>query len=146
MYRYTYPGDVFAELNRMQSDVHRLFGQIPSIRGAGRSSYPALNIGTTSESVEIYAFAPGMDPARIDVNLERGVLTVSGEREAVLPTENAQMAVHVHERFSGGFSRAVSLPDDLDQDQVTAKYSDGVLHVSIKRRESSQPRRVAVQS
>jgi HSP20 family protein len=130
----------------MQSDVHRLFGQTPSIRGIGRSGYPALNIGSTSDSLEIYAFAPGMDPAKINVNVERGVLTISGEREAALPTENAQMAVHVNERFTGGFSRAVSLPDDLDQDRVDAKYSDGVLHISIKRRETSQPRRVAVQS
>jgi HSP20 family protein len=145
MYRYTYPGDFLAEMNRMQSDAHRLFGQIPSIRGIGRSGYPALNIGSTSESVEIYAFAPGMDPAKIDVKVERGVLTVSGEREAALLPENKQMAMHVHERFTGGFSRAVSLPDDMDQDQVAAKYSDGVLHVSIKRRESSKPRRVAVQ-
>lgn len=145
MYRNSYPGDIFTLLNRMQSDVHRLFGQTPSIRGIGRSGYPALNIGSTSDSVEIYAFAPGLDPAKIDVNVERGVLTISGQREAALSTEDAQMAVHVNERFTGSFSRAVSLPDDLDQDQVAAKYSDGVLHVSIKRRQSSQPRRVAVQ-
>jgi len=146
MNRYSYPGDIFTMLNRMQSDAHRLFGQTPSIRGIGRSGYPALNIGSTSESVEVYAFVPGIDPAKIDVNVERGVLTITGEREAALPIENAQMAVHLNERFTGGFSRAVSLPDDLDQEQVAAKYSDGVLHVSIKRRKSSQPRRVAVQS
>ena len=146
MYRYTYPGDIFAELNRVHNEAQRLFGQIPSIRGAGRSSYPALNVGSTPESVEIYAFAPGMDPANIEVNIERGVLTISGERQAALPAKNAQGAMHVNERFAGGFSRAVSLPDDLDPDRVAAKYSDGVLHVSIKRHASSQPRRVPVQS
>jgi len=146
MYRSSYPGDVFAELDRVQREVQRLFGQIPSIRGAGRSGYPALNVGGTPESMEIYAFAPGLDPAKIEVNVERGVLTLSGERQSDLPAEDAQEAVHVNERYAGRFSRAVSLPDDLDPNQVAAKYSDGVLHVSIRRRESSQPRRVEVRS
>ena len=147
MYQTSYPGEVFAELGRMQREVQRLFGQTPSIRGVGRSGYPGLNVGGTPESMEIYAFAPGLDPARIDVNVERGVLTLTGERQPELPpAENAQAALHVNERFAGRFSRAVSLPDDLDPGQVAAKYADGVLHVSIKRRASSQPRRVEVQS
>ena len=146
MYRSSYPGDIFAELDRMQREVQRVFGHVPSIRGIGRNGYPALNVGGTPESVEIYAFAPGLDPAKIEVNVERGVLTLSGEREPELPAENAQAAVHVNERFEGRFSRAVSLPDDLDPNRVAAKYSDGVLHVSIKRREASQPRRVEVRS
>lgn len=146
MYRYSHPGDVFAELDRVQREVQRLFGQIPSIRAAGRSGYPALNVGGTPESMEIYAFAPGLDPAKIEVNVERGVLTLSGERQSDLPAEDAQAAVHVNERYAGRFSRAVSLPDDLDPNQVAAKYSDGVLHVSIRRRQSSQPRRVEVRS
>ena len=146
MYQMTYPGDIFAELNRMQSEVGSLFGQVPSIRGTGRHSYPALNVGSTAQSVEIYAFAPGVDPASIEVNIERGVLTVSGRRQAALPADSAQSTVHLNERFDGEFSRAVSLPDDLDTNQVTAKYSDGVLHVSVNRRESAQPRRVQIQS
>lgn len=144
MYRSSYPGDITTELERVQREVQRLFGQVPNIRGIGRSGYPALNVGGTSDAMDIYAFAPGLDPARIEVNVERGVLTLSGERQPDLPAEDAQAAVHVNERFAGRFSRAVSLPDDLDPSQVAAKYSDGVLHVSIKRRASSQPRRVEV--
>jgi HSP20 family protein len=98
----------------------------------------------TPESMEIYAFAAGLDPAKIDVNVERGVLTLSGERQPELPGSSGQAAIHVNERMVGRFSRAVSLPDDLDPNQVTAKYNDGVLHVSIKRRQSSQPRRVEI--
>jgi HSP20 family protein len=144
MYGSSNPGDIFSELDRVQREVQRLFGQVPSIRGVGRSGFPALNVGGTPESMEIYAFAPGLDPAKIEVNVERGVLTVSGERQADLPADTKQVALHVNERFAGRFSRAVSLSDDFDPGQVTAKYSDGVLHVSVKRRESSQPRRVEV--
>ena len=61
-----------------------------------------------------------------------------------MPPEGGR-AVHLNERSRGRFSRAVSLPDDLDPNEVSARYNDGVLHVSIKRRQSTQPRRIAVQ-
>jgi len=144
MYRFENPGEIFSELDRVQRQVQRLFGEVPSIRGMGRGGYPALNVGNTPESMEIYAFAAGLDPAKIDVSVERGVITLTGEcpREAA---GNGQATVHVNERVAGRFSRAISLPDDLDSNQVEAKYRDGVLHVSIRRRQASQPRRVEVQ-
>ena len=145
MFRYPYPDDIVAEMDRVRREVQSLFGQIPSIRGAG-GGYPALNVGNTPESMEIYAFAPGLDPTKINVNVERGVLTLSGERQPDLPSAKAQAVLHVNERATGRFSRAISLPDDLDANQVDAKYADGILHVSIKRSASSQPRRVEIRT
>lgn len=145
MFRSMFPRDVFAELDRLQQDMQQAFDNSPSIRGFGRGGYPALNVGGTPQSVEIYAFAPGLDPAAIEVNLERGVLTLSGERAPDLPAQDEKAAVHINERFAGRFRRVVSLPDDADPNAVTAEYRDGVLHVSVKRRESAQPRRINVQ-
>lgn len=143
MYRTLFPGDLLAELDRLQRRMQQFAGPMTSIRGLGRSTFPALNVGSTPDSVEVYAFAPGLDPASIEATIERGVLTLSGERKTPLP-EDRQGAVHINERFAGRFSRAISLSDDLDPDRVTAKYTDGVLHVSIKRRESAQRRRIAI--
>ena len=53
--------------------------------------------------------------------------------------------LHSQERFSGRFRRVVSLPDDIDPNGVSAAYRDGVLRVSVKRREAAQPRRITVQ-
>lgn len=145
MYRTLFPSDLFAELDRLQRQVQRFSGPTTSIRGLGRNSFPALNVGGTPDSVEIYAFAPGIDPSKLDVTIERGVLTLSGERSSDVPSDEKKAAVHINERFAGRFNRAVSLSDDVDPNRVTAKYSDGVLHISIKRRESSQPRRIEVQ-
>jgi HSP20 family protein len=144
MYRSLFPGDLFAEVDRLQREMQQAFDTFsPSIRGFSR--YPALNVGSTPTSVEIYAFAPGIDPAKIEVNLERGVLTIEGEREpAVRPGDNKATA-HVNERFEGHFHRVVSLPDDVDPSAVKASYRDGVLQVSVQRRESAQPRRIEVQ-
>lgn len=144
IYRSLFPRDIFSEFDRLQRDLQQAFDTSPSIRGFGRGGYPALNVGGTAQSVEIYAFAPGLDPAKIDANIDRGVLTIEGERASSLPPTDEKMAVHINERFAGRFRRVVSLPDDVDPAAVSASYRDGVLHLSIKRRESAQPRRIEV--
>jgi HSP20 family protein len=145
MYRSLFPRDLFAELDRLQRDLSGVFEPSPSIRGLGRGGYPALNVGSTPTSVEIYAFAPGLDPATIDVNLDRGVLTLAGERQGTTPKSDAKTTLHMNERFAGRFRRVVSLSDDVDPNAVTAAYRDGVLHVSVQRKAAAQPRRIEVQ-
>ncbi len=143
LYRTLFPRDVFADLARLQREMQQAFDPSPSIRGFGRGGFPALNVGGTPQSVEIYAFAPGLDPDKIEVNIDRGVLTIEGERAPGLPSDD-KSAIHVNERFAGRFRRVVSLPDDLDPDTVSARYRDGVLNLSIRRRESTLPRRIEV--
>jgi HSP20 family protein len=155
LYRSLFPRDVFADLDRLQRDLQGVFEVSPSIRGLGRGGYPALNVGTTADAVEVYAFAPGLDPASIEVNLERGVLTLAGERRVPAAngngtgsgsgTGNDKATLHLNERFAGRFRRVVSLPDDIDGSAVNADYRDGVLHVSVPRKASAQPRRIEVQ-
>ncbi|MEJ2566383.1 MAG: Hsp20/alpha crystallin family protein [Gammaproteobacteria bacterium] len=145
MYRSMFPRDIFSDLFRLQRELQQGFDSRPSIRGFGRNDFPALNVGGTPQAVELYAFAPGLDPAKIEVNLERGVLTISGERTSDMPPREEKATVHINERFAGRFRRVISLPDDIDPNQVSADYRDGVLHINLKRRESAQPRRIAVQ-
>ena len=143
MYRTLFPRDVFAELDRLQRELQTTFDISPSIRGLGRGSFPAVNVGSTQRSVEIYAFAPGLEPASIDVQFEKGVLTIAGERSA--PKRSEKATLHIDERFAGRFRRVISLPEDVDPDSVSAKYRDGLLHISVRRREETQPRRITVQ-
>ena len=145
MYRSMFPRDIFSDLYRLQRELQQGFDAGPSIRGIGRNAFPALNVGGTPQAVELYAFAPGLDPANIEVNLERGVLTISGERAGDMPPREEKATVHIKERFAGRFRRVISLPDDIDPNQVSADYRDGVLHISLKRNESAHPRRIAVQ-
>ncbi|HYE70174.1 MAG TPA: Hsp20/alpha crystallin family protein [Aquabacterium sp.] len=145
MYRSLFSRDLFAEMDRLQREMQQALDQSPTIRGYARGGYPALNIGGTPTSVEVYAFAPGLDPAAIDVNLDRGVLTLAGERKQDLPEADEKITLHANERFSGRFRRVVSLPEDIDPNAVNANYRDGVLHISIQRRASAQPRRIEVQ-
>jgi HSP20 family protein len=120
-------------------------GQPAGIRSAAPGAFPALNIGNTPTSVEVYAFAPGIDPNQIDVTIDRGVMTISGERPSGLPNDDKKVNVYGNERFSGRFRRAISLPEDVDPSKVEATYRDGVLRVSVARRESAMPKRINVQ-
>lgn len=145
MVRSLFPRDMLAEMDRLQRDMQQAFDLSPSIRGFARNGFPALNVGGTPSSIEIYAFAPGVDPQSLEVNLERGLLSIAGERKSTLPGPDTKAAVHIHERFEGRFRRALSMPDDADPDGVQAKLRDGVLHISVQRRASAQPRRITVQ-
>jgi HSP20 family protein len=138
-----FPRDLFAELDRLQRQVQQSFDISPSIRGVARGAFPPLNVAATAQSAEVYAFAPGLDPKSIDVQIERGVLSISGERADALPRDE-RSTVHVNERFAGRFHRVVTLADDLDAGEVRATYRDGVLHISIARQKAAQPRRVEI--
>lgn len=140
-YRNFFPRDLFAEIDRLQRELQQGVDLSPSIRGGARG-FPAMNVGSVPQSVEIYAFAPGIDPASLDVQVEKGVLTINGERA---PDEKPeQVTVHIDERFAGGFRRTVALPDDVDINQVSASYSDGVVRISLPRSEAAQPRRITI--
>lgn len=141
-YHTFFPRDLFADLDRLQREMQQSLDLSPSIRGMPRG-YPALNVGGTAKSVEVYAFAPGIDPASLEVQIEKGLLTIAGERRAEAAPENA--SVHIDERFAGRFRRVVTLPDDVDANAVDARYRDGVLHISIARKETAHPRRIAIQ-
>lgn len=145
MNRSMFPMDIFDELDRLQRNVLQAFDLGSSIRGIGRGGFPALNVGDTEDSVELYAFAPGLDPNSIEVNLERGALSITGERAADLPGDGDGSTVHLNERFAGRFRRVVSLPEDVDPSKVSAEYREGVLHISVQRQESAKPRRIQLQ-
>jgi HSP20 family protein len=144
-----YPSSLFGEFDRLRRELDDAFGVtgLPSsIRSVAAGSLPAINIGRTSNSVEVYAFAPGLDPAKIDITIDRGVLHITGERASPLPdAERGKVSFYARERNFGKFSRAVALSDDVDPAHVKAAYKDGVLQISIARREATQPKRITVQ-
>jgi HSP20 family protein len=136
---------LFAEFDAIQRQLERLFGNewrggSPGLAGA----FPAVNMGTTEEAVEIYAFAPGLDPARIDVSVQKGFLIISGERPSDLPERSNKPTIHAQERFAGSFRRVMALSEDVDETRVEATYRNGVLRIVVAKREGAKPRRIQV--
>ena len=144
-----YPNSLFGEFERLCRELDDAFGAsgLPSsIRSVAAGSLPAINIGRTPTSVEVYAFAPGLDASKVDVTIDRGVLRIAGERASSLPNaERGKVNVYARERSTGKFVRAIALPDDVDPAHVNASYRDGVLQISVARRETAQPKRITVQ-
>lgn len=141
------PNSLFGQFERLRRELDDVFGVAgmpSSIRSVSPGTLPAINVGRTPTSVEVYAFAPGLDASRIDVTVDRGVLRIAGERASGLPADNPQLQVYARERGAGSFTRAIALPDDVDPAQVSATYKDGVLQVSIARRASAVPQRIPV--
>lgn len=138
--------DLFSEWNRLQGMLDQMFrpAERSSIRGLTGSSFPVINVGTTPESIEVMALAPGLDPAGLQLSVDRGLLVIAGERSSPVPPPGDSTSVYAQERFAGTFRRVVSLPEDADAAKVSATYRDGILRVSIAKRESSRPRRIEV--
>jgi HSP20 family protein len=140
-------GDLFSELDRWQQRLDQAFrpGGGSSIRALSHRSFPAINVGSTPDAVEVLALAPGMTPDALQITIDKGLLVIAGERkddEAELAGANT--AVYAQERFKGAFRRVISLPDDIDPARIDATCRDGMLRVTVARREASRPRQITV--
>lgn len=146
---FSFPGGLLAEFERLQRELQQEFsslGRPGSIRALTSGAFPALNVGSTPTSIEIYAFAPGVDPASLDIQIDQGLLSISGERTSAEPQNDKDtLSIYANERFNGRFKRTVNLSKDVDPDKVTAQYRNGVLHISVARQESAQPKRITIQ-
>ena len=140
------PADVFSELNRLQSVLDQVFrpAERSSIRALTGATFPVINVGATPDAIEVMALAPGLDAKALQLTVDRGLLVISGERKSEVPEAGESTSVYAQERFSGNFRRVVSLPDDADPGKVDASYQDGILRVTVAKRESSKPRRIEV--
>ncbi|TDG03432.1 Hsp20/alpha crystallin family protein [Paraburkholderia guartelaensis] len=138
--------DLLGEFDRLQRQMASVFAGFPaSLRAMRSETFPPINIGSTDDSVEIVAFAPGLDPASIDVSIDKGLLTISGERTPPETEVGDEARVYARERFMGAFRRVIELPQHADPDKVSARYVNGCLTVSVGRSEASKPRAITVQ-
>ena len=139
-------GDLFAELNRLQNNLDQAFwpGGAGSIRALPRRTFPAINVGSTPEAVEVLAMAPGVAPADLQVTIDKGLLVISGERKADVPAGAEGAALYAQERFKGSFRRVISLPEDADPARIKATCRDGMLRVTVARHEAARPRQISI--
>lgn len=109
MYLSLFANDMYAELDRLQREMSRAFEHSPSIRGAVRGGFPAMNVGDRPQSMDISAFAPGIDPSAIEVQIEKGILTIAGERPSPLPAGDTKASVHIDAAQKGGHKKGTDL-------------------------------------
>ena len=133
----------FRELASLQTEMSRLMNGL--LEGNGRTTQnwvPALDVWETPTDV-VYAFdLPGIPEDGIAIEVKEDMLTVSAERER--SEESAEDGFYRFERRYGTFARAVGLPQGVDQDQIAARYENGVLEIRVPKPEEQKPRKIAL--
>ena len=102
----------------------------------------ARDIREEADRFVIFADIPGVDPKEIEVQMDKGVLTLKGERAG---EEGESQGYSRRERAWGAFHRRFALPDSADADNITASGRHGVLRIDIPKRPRATPRRIEVQ-
>ena len=141
--------DPFRDLVGLQERMNRMFDE--SYRGArthsdewaiGGAWAPAVDIYEHDGNIVLKAELPGIDPKSVDVRLENNTLTLRGERK--FDTDVKQDSYHRVERAYGSFTRSFTLPTIVDQEKMKADYKDGVLQVTLPKREEAKPKQINV--
>jgi len=134
--------DIFGslkEMDRVQDQLNRLFyEQSKSIE------FPPVNVWTSPDGAVVRTEIPGIDPDRIEITVVNETLTIRGSR--VEETTKDCQSCHRKERGFGHFVRSLQLPFLINQDSVTARFTEGVLEISLPRAEADKPRRISVVS
>ena len=142
----------FRDLVSLQDRMNRLFDE--SFRTArtgtgnaddwalGGSWAPAVDIYEQDGNIVMKAELPGVDPKAVDIRLENNTLTLRGERK--LDKEVKEDSYHRVERAYGAFSRSFTLPTVVDQGSIKAEYRDGVLKLTLPKREEAKPRQIQI--
>ena len=125
-------------LRLFQDTVNRLFSE-----PAARPWTPPVDIMETENELILKADVPEIELKDIDIQMENGTLTLKGERK--FEQENDGKGYHRIERSYGAFARSFSLPDTVDPEKVRADYKNGVLTVTLPKKEVAKPRSIKVE-
>ena len=139
--------DPWGVMPRLQEEINRLFGNTRENDSSSATAtwVPAVDIHEYTNRFELYVDLPGIDPAAVELTLDGGVLTLSGDRrEQVMTTSSEDLQGRRIERGYGNFHRRIVLPDTVDGERVNATGKNGVLTVTIPKQAKAMPRRIQI--
>lgn len=139
--------DPWSLMPRLQDEINRLFGSANNIESSSATAswIPAVDVHEYADRFEFYVDIPGVDPNKVELTLESGVLTLSGERSVTPATNKGEEAqLQRTERGLGHFYRRFVLPQTVDSEKVNATGKDGVLTVTVPKQAKAQPRRIQI--
>jgi HSP20 family protein len=139
--------DPWGVMPRLQEEINRLFGNTRETDSSSATAnwIPPVDIHEYVDRFELYVDLPGIDPAEVELTLDGGVLTLSGDRREQLVTKNSDdLQGRRIERGHGHFHRRFVLPDTVDGEKVNATGKNGVLTVTIPKQAKAMPRRIQI--
>ena len=136
--RRRYPRDVFG----IEPYLDRLFDLDTSLWDLPVTSFPIDVIENDNEYL-VRASVAGFDPEQLEITFENNTLTIKGEIKEENKDEQ-QGRYHIRERYAGSFYRSVSLPGQIDQNNISAETDNGVLTIHLPKKPEAQPKRIEV--
>ena len=139
--------DPWSLVPRLQTEINRLFGNANQSDSSSATAtwIPAVDIHEYTDRFELYVDVPGVDPGKVELTLERGILTLSGQRTAPEFGKSDEKPQYTRsERGLGHFYRRFVLPDTVDSEKVNANGKDGVLTIAIAKQVKAMPRRIRI--
>ncbi len=127
----------------MEDLVSRFLGNGEEAWPAGRMM-PAVDLSETANALEARVDLPGVKPKEIDIQVSGNLLTISGEKKE--EKEEKGKTFHRVERHSGSFSRTMTLPCAVNEDEVAAEYRDGVLTITLPKCEQAKSRKITIKT
>jgi|SRR5579859_3598715 len=122
----------------------RLFGSGQGVEGGQRLAPYAVDVREDADHFYVEAELPGFGKEDVDITLENQMLTISAERKSEKQEKNPKGELLLHERRYNRFLRSFTLPPTVDEQSVNAKLDNGVLTITLNKREESKPRRIQV--
>jgi HSP20 family protein len=107
---------------------------------------PPVDVRETGDVIEVEVELPGLGSDDVDVRVENGVLTISGEKKSEVEEGKEGSSYHLIERRYGRFERSFTLPRTVDAEKVEASFSNGVLSIRLPKAETAKPRRITVKA
>jgi HSP20 family protein len=105
---------------------------------------PAIDLIEKKDAYLVRAELAGVDRDNIEITYEKNILTISGQKSALIEAKDEELRVFAAERVSGSFSRSLRMPEYIDGDRISAEYKDGLLTITIPKAELAQPRKIEV--
>ena len=134
---------IWNPIHNMDELFHNRLASVLGGEGLESAAWsPVVDIEETDKNYMIRAELPGLDKDKVKVSVEDGVLMLSGERNPERKVEGKTF--HRVERSHGTFSRSFTLPEDADAEKLNANYRDGLLEVSVTKREDAKPKAIEV--
>jgi HSP20 family protein len=144
MYRRFRAPTVWDEMDRIQREMYRAYRSANPRHYRVAPSFPAMNVWSNDEGLVVTAEVPGINPKDIEVSVIEDTLTVSGKRDPEQVGEDANYLRQ--ERGYGQFTRSLQLPYTVAANKVEASFKNGVLNVSLPRKEEDKPRKIKVKA
>ena len=125
-------------------NLFRAGSVLPGVRERASNWLPAIDVRESNDAYRVDVELPAVAPEDVEVSCKDGLLTISGERKH--ERENSDERVHRSERLFGRFARSFRLPDDADQDSIEATAAQGVVTISVAKRENARARSIEVKT